>query len=392
MRWAGINPTRFFESTLFVLLTFLSMVNIYLAFKENDRWFNRLRNWFKVDVALDMAYLFPVSLLVFDNSSLINEFNTLTYLLAARHMYRIRAFLDDFPSIPPIMQRLTPVFFGLPLLVHIFACLWIALGGGSAGLTGDPFYNYIKAFYWAVTTLTTVGYGDITPVTPIQMLFASVTQVIGLGVFGYVLSNVASLLARYNAARENYMENLDRIETFMRSYKTPYHLRTQIRDYYQYLWQTKKGYLDKTLLKDLPLKLQSDLLLNINHSIIEKVPFFRGAEAELLHELMTKLKPAVLVPNEIIFKVGDAADKLYFIQSGQVEILTSQKKHIAFLNDGTLFGEMGLISNRRRIAYAIARSYCDIYYLDKESFEEVANSYPSFRTHLEDIIHERNAA
>ncbi|MBU6374492.1 MAG: cyclic nucleotide-binding domain-containing protein, partial [Bdellovibrionales bacterium] len=216
---------------------------------------------------------------------------------------------------------------------------------------------------------------QILPKTTDQMLFAGSVQLMGVGFFGFILSNVASVLGRQDAARENHMNNLDRIETFMKMHDTPRGLRNEVRNYYNYPWTRKKGYLDRSLLDNLPPKIQSDLFLHLNRSILQKVPLLRGASEELIEDLMRELEP----------RVGDRGDALYFIQSGQVEILGADRQKIATLSEGDFFGEMALVSDRSRRAAARSVSFCDLYVLHREAFEQVISAYPEFREHIHQV-------
>jgi voltage-gated potassium channel len=255
------------------------------------------------------------------------------FILFARHIFRIKSFLDAFHLLEPVTYRLVRIGLTRPLLVHLVACAWIALGSGTAGPDMDKGFEYIKAIYWAFTTLATVGYGDITAKTGVQMIFACGVQIIGIGVFGFVLSNVASLLSRMDAAREHHMDNMDRAETFMQSNRIPDELRSEVRAYYQFLWKNQRGYEDQSLMSNLPTKLQSDLYFFINRPMLEKVALFQHAEREMLVELMNELKPRIFAPGEKIFRAGEAGDALYFIHNGSIEILTSNNDMIARLED-----------------------------------------------------------
>jgi hypothetical protein len=376
-----------------LMVSLVALANICLHFHDTDKDPKLLKSWRSPSLQIDVLCALPLGLIAmfFFHSDIVDGV-WLFSLLLLRHIRHIKRFLDGFPALQPITYRLIPLVISMPLLVHLVSCGWIALGSGTAGNDPDQLLTYVKAVYWCFTTLTTVGYGDISAKTVGQMLFTCGIQVLGVGVFGFILSNVASVLARSDAAREHHMDNLDKIETFMNLHHTPLALRSKIRTYYHYMWINKKGYQDDSLLDGLPLKIQSELLLHINRSIIEKVPFLKDAETELLGELMNALKPRVFVPEEKIFKIDDHGDALYFIQSGHVDILARDGKKIVTLGDGAFFGEVALISDKPRMATARASTFCDCYVLEKAAFEQVTASYPAFRQHLEEVMEQRRVS
>ena len=54
--------------------------------------------------------------------------------------------------------------------------------------------RYVVALYWALTTLTTVGYGDVIPYTTLELVWTCVVMFVGTCTFGYIIGNVASLI------------------------------------------------------------------------------------------------------------------------------------------------------------------------------------------------------
>ena len=392
IRLIGFIPPAPIEVFFDLLVSAVSASNIYLHFRISGENPKRLRSWKNLGLFLDLICLMPFSLfafVVFDSSP---QWLLLINLLTARHIRKIKSFLDDFDNLQPITYRLIPLAITMPLLVHLIACAWIALGSGTIGNDPDMVLTYVRAIYWTFTTLTTVGYGDISAKTIPQMLFASGVQITGVAVFGYVLSNVASLLSRSDAAREHHMDNLDRIETFMRTHHLPVAMRSKVRAYYHYLWTSRKGYQDQSLLEGLPSKLQSELFFHINRTIVERVPFLKGASQELIEDLMNELEPRIFIPGERIFRAGDDGDALYLVHSGQVEVLSRENQFIALLDEGAFFGEMALVSEQPRSATVRAKSFCDLYVLQKESFQKVTDAYPEFRTHLEEVVRARKTA
>lgn len=339
----------------------------------------------------DLVVAFPLALAAGHSVAGTTSALILLKLLILKKLRYIRGLMDELDGLHPVAFRLIPLALTMPLLVHLIACAWIFLGSGTAGPESDKILEYVRAVYWTFTTLTTVGYGDISAKTIPQMMFASGTQVVGVAVFGYVLSNVASLLARLDAAREHHMNLLDKVEAYMRHNQLEPQLRRNVRAYFKYMWKTHQGYDDDEVLGALPNKLKSEIALFINREIIEKVPLLKGAKPELLEEVLLELHPQICVPGEKVFYVGEPGDAMYFVHAGAIEISAADGKKLATLKAGGFFGEMALILDNPRSATARAQSYTDLFVLRREAFNKVVARHPDFAAHVNKIAQERLA-
>ncbi len=312
-------------------------------------------------------------------------------IILCRKVMNIRKITDSHDEMHPVLARLLPMAFVIPIVVHSVACGWVWLGSGTAGPADDKWFEYGRSLYWTFTTLTTVGYGDISAKTLPQMGYASMTMVIGVAFFGYVLSNVASVLARLDSAREEYLSLLDKVEAFMRFNEVPPELRTKVRAYYRYIWESRNGYDDSTVLSSLPTKLRAEVALHLNAEIIEKVPLLKGADQDCLQDIVLQLKPLVVVPGEKIFHAGEPGDAMYFIHRGPVDIVSQEGRTLATLQPGSFFGEMALLTTNPRTATAKAADYCDLFVLSRTAFESVLARYPDFAEHIHEVARQRVA-
>ena len=59
----------------------------------------------------------------------------------------------------------------------------------------SAYHDYIISLYWAVATLTSTGYGDVTAVNTVERIIALIVMLIGLSLFGYILGAVAATIA-----------------------------------------------------------------------------------------------------------------------------------------------------------------------------------------------------
>eukprot|EP00961_Rhodomonas_salina_P280250 3786058-Rhodomonas_salina.3 len=63
-----------------------------------------------------------------------------------------------------------------------------------------PWQQYVVSLYWTVTTMTTVGWGDITPQSVPEVAFTLLVLLQGGATFSYMVGNMASLISRCEAA------------------------------------------------------------------------------------------------------------------------------------------------------------------------------------------------
>ncbi|HLP28026.1 MAG TPA: cyclic nucleotide-binding domain-containing protein [Candidatus Didemnitutus sp.] len=275
----------------------------------------------------------------------------------------------------------------LAIVIHLVACGWLVLRSNGQPATD---YNYLESIYWTVTTMCTVGYGDITPQTELQMMYATAVMLVGYVLFAYLVGNIASLFNTVDPLRSEHVRTMDQATSFMQYHNVPHHLQHRIIDYLGYMWERKVTYDETFMLDMLPWGLRSEVSMYLRSEVIERVPFFREASESFIREVADSLRPIVVTPGEFVFRYGDRARFMYFISHGSVEVLSSDGSQIGTLQTGDFFGEMALLEKRRRSASIRAIEYSDLYVLDAAAFDHILTNFPEFRDVMEQVSTDRS--
>ncbi|HCM24971.1 MAG: hypothetical protein A2Z99_02415 [Treponema sp. GWB1_62_6] len=350
--------------------------------------------------------LAPLVLLLFGPAAAVAA----NILLLARLLYlsrfsRLLHTVEKSLKLNPSIMRLIGMIFWFTLVAHLLALGWIAIGAAARveldfGIiknldeTVPQLERYVRALYFMTTTMATIGYGDISPHKDriIELVYTIFVQFVGVGMYGYIIGNVSSMLANLDVAKAAFRRRMEEVNAYMRSHRLPHEMRTRIRDYYDYMWEVHQSTGEEPLLDKLPRSLSLEVRLFLNREILSKVPFFKDADEVFVREIVTELRALIFVPGDYIVRKGEFGDCMYFISSGRVEVMISEPTVIATLRSGSHFGEMSLVEGGARNASVVARDYCDVYELSKESFELLRSRHPEFDRRVQEVVAEREKA
>ncbi|XP_016369325.1 potassium/sodium hyperpolarization-activated cyclic nucleotide-gated channel 4-like [Sinocyclocheilus rhinocerous] len=177
------------------------------------------------------------------------------------------------------------------------------------------------------------------------------------------------------------------VEQYMSFHKLPADMRQRIHDYYEHRYQGKM-FDEESILGELNEPLREEII-NFNcRKLVASMPLFANADPNFVTSMLTKLRFEVFQPGDYIIREGTIGKKMYFIQHGVVSVLTKGNNETK-LSDGSYFGEICLLTRGRRTASVRAETYCRLYSLSVDNFNEVLEEYPMMRRAFETVALDR---
>lgn len=238
-------------------------------------------------------------------------------------LFAVLWLLKVIPGVPGLRQlRRVLVLESGPLLSVLVIFLMVLFLGSVAvyyferDMQPATFGNVPSALWWAVVTLTTTGYGDVVPITPLGRMVAALVMICGLGVFGLWTGILATGFAA-ETRRDNFLKT----------------------------WES-----------------------------VSKVPFFATLGPAAIADVTHMLRTIDLPPRATIIRKGQQGDCMYFIASGEVEVDLPGKK--VRLGEGAFFGEMALLGNNLRSANISTTKLSKLLVLDLVDFRLLMARHP----------------
>jgi len=379
-----------------------------------------LKSWFIIDF-LAVLPMDLIQQLFIDRDSSYTQvrYNFFLRLIRLPRLYRLLRILRinnifkfikgtpflEWLELHSLFLRIMTFFLVTATMVHIMACIWFF----EARLDSENEENwisryyytketnasmYLTSLYYVISTIATVGYGDISSGTVAEQVISIFMMILGAGFYSFTVGIAASIIS----SRENRLASLKRkisiANEFAHEIKASKSLKRRIRKILEYnslrncfSWANKKE-----VFSEIPIRLRYEIVMKMHNEIFTTIPFFREhSDKYFVVTIIELLKPLQVSARDFLWKEGDSAESsnvdyfgeskrtlVYFLISGKVHMLSSeyltpadrvknQKTSIIFnrFPAGSYFGEIEIIEKTNRSFSLQATVDSEVFYLTK---------------------------
>jgi len=230
--------------------------------------------------------------------------------------------------------------------------------------------KYIAALYWAIMTITSIGYGDIAAPAgnTWEQSWCSLLMLLGGMIWGMVIATFCGVIANLDPAGTEFRQTMDNLNRFMALQGLPTTMRQQLREYFFQTRHLQIARANKLLIENMSPMLQGLVVWKVNEKWLRHVWFLRSAEDAFMVQLSLNLTAAVFAPSELC-----PNGYMYIVHRGIAlyggKVLTS----------GKVWGEdMILQSVHLRSKYAArCMTYVETYMIARDDLIALATRYPA---------------
>ena len=277
-------------------------------------------------------------------------------------------------------------------VAHIIACIFHSIGSFMLSLNQKSWLRlldkeylnhwrtrYIYSIYWSVTTLITVGYGDITPQNQYEVLFTVFVILIGCGTFAYGINSIGSTFNILRKKEQDFNREAKILNKFMQRNNLDPDLRARLREYFRYISKEAASAdleNEQAILKKLSSSLQHEVILNTTGRALKKIPMLTNNFSEdFLQKLVLKIKQKHCLPEEIIFEEESFETSLFFVLKGEVGLFRNQHRLLKVTSD-RVFNEIPFLTNVPTNYSAQSLTHSSLFYINKQDFLDLFRDFP----------------
>ena len=418
--WMGIDTTVDF---LFFFDLVISCVLVYQDEERNLVTSHRaimvryLKSWF----VIDLASCVPLQLIL-DTQINVNNLVRLArvsriYKLARmcrimrmvkfiKNRHQIIRYMNQVFLISLSVERLFWFVVTLIIMLHLVACGWVFIGRfnmdtdsnnwittyGFADLTNPELY--IVSMYWTVTTVATVGYGDIHACNQEEMVVNCVVMLLGVCIYSYMIGALTNLISSLDSRKAKLNQKLELLRELGKEYGLSKTFLEKLASAVEYEHKNTNKDIDE-LVSTLPNSLKNQLLVTIYQKKIESNAFFEGRTDHFVAWIAPYLKPFRFDEQEIVYHEGDLANEMYFLVKGGVEfVLDKENEYVCYVSvsPNYYFGEIDLLfsPNKLRQHTTKTSTRTELLSLSREIFEKMLKTFENEAYEILSLSRERS--
>ncbi|CEG38634.1 potassium sodium hyperpolarization-activated cyclic nucleotide-gated [Plasmopara halstedii] len=422
---------------LFVIDVVLSFCTTYvddMGVEIVDRYEIRrhyLKTTFFVDVASTIPFDFIVEAAatgnIFASLRLIRTLKLIKLLRLMRLSKLIKrnsqwmAEFDINVDTVRLLKLLAPVM----IIAHYVGCFWYYISADRPaddawwGIENlhfeDPdsiLSKYIASIYWAITTMTTVGFGDIYPVNNLEKGFCILVLIGGTTLFAYVVGTVIEVASNSKSLMNREHKMVQRVNAYIKERGVSSEFVAACQEHLRFVDAEKTFFVENSLFDALSYSLRNELVLHLNGGIVSKVRFFDKKPKWFLTLILPRLVPQFFMEGDILIYQDNPVSGIFFIMNGAViaktrhyvpvpqahattprgksqsisPIIADHHGSIAKIYEGEFFGYKEVLTETAARYNLYAMRPTGTYLLPRECLDEFEAKYPRVMDEIRSLI------
>lgn len=391
-----------------VISALLFTVDIVLQFflqipsENGEYWvFNHdkiIREYLRGSFAIDLLGVLPFSeLLSFGQSRYTRYIFHMMRMVKLARLARFKRMVSRYVyevNITYATRSMLYCFFAVLGTVHVVGCVWATMGIYEEGSTwvwalqqsktkfgGHDYINasdgkvhpvvmYIMSTYFALYTLTGIGYGDVSPTTEPEFGMLLFLMLVGSLIWSSVVGEIVNVLQHSTPDTVQHREAMDAVVQMGEECEMSQDLRNRLEDYLLNLRSTtRKHFAREQVLGRLNSQIGVDLVSELHGGWLKNVWWLQEvAKTKFISHLIVAFEPALYCPSEWV----RAVDRLYVVQRGLC--LHGQ----TVLGKDQVWGVDCLLTqgHLRSSKTTVAMSYLHVIYISRNKLEAVMEPFP----------------